>query len=296
MEEPVVALREEGGGQAVRVNVIMEEEMPLPTVMGECDPLRMKLLLVEEWWALEIKEAIEEDPELGNLSDFMYAQLALICENDVADAVRRAYGLQALRQEHDIQETAECGRRAVHRLFRLFPGAMLDFSFSEPDGHYFIAMDAAQFNTGDLTRKGEFSQLVAGLYFMMHTALPDLESVRKGGVGLVECQGLDFTRKRDLKADRSLYEQLWSVYPFTAAIWHYNTGVIFNVMFSLWKKLLPDNIRDRFKAGFVCEGGLNALFLTPNPEEATARTLRQMIATLQRRYDNQTTFALKKNG
>ena len=54
-----------------------EDEQP------EVDVSRITLTEEETRWAKAIKTAIEEDPEVDNLNDFLYAQIALIDKDDI---------------------------------------------------------------------------------------------------------------------------------------------------------------------------------------------------------------------
>lgn len=277
---------------------LMSDEEPLPEKMGKLDPLRMKLLLVEEWWALEIKEAIENNPDIENLSDFQYAQLALICEDDVDDAIRRAIGMQAVREEYGIlemDESSEFGCRTIKKFMDRFPLSFLYFDYSDPDGQYVMGIDASKVNTGDLKTIVDIKLLFAGMYYMAQTCMPDFEAIRKGVIGLIECRNVNFTRRSDLKANQKVYDELWAVYPFTGSIRHYNTNSMFNVMFSLCKKFLPEDLKSRYQAGLVFEGGLDNTFLVPTPEIAAERVLHNMQDSLKRRLENQRSFSLSSN-
>jgi hypothetical protein len=58
----------------IREEVVMEveEEEPIPAAMGPSDPPRRRLTREESQWALDIKYAIENLPEVDNLDDFWY--------------------------------------------------------------------------------------------------------------------------------------------------------------------------------------------------------------------------------
>lgn len=54
-------------------------------------------------WALNIKRVIESHPELDSLSDYAYAQLALIVKDNIQEAVERTQHMQCFREEYDIE-------------------------------------------------------------------------------------------------------------------------------------------------------------------------------------------------
>jgi hypothetical protein len=83
----------------------------LARVLSYGDPGRMKLTQKENENALAIQEMVEGLPDLDNLSDLMYAQLAIICKDRVEDAVNRCYGMQEFRHEYNLVDNLEQGSR-----------------------------------------------------------------------------------------------------------------------------------------------------------------------------------------
>ena len=110
------AINEEDHSEQSDDTLLHALDPPLPTLMGPEDPLRMKLTREEHAWAWDIKDCIEMLDDLDNLCDFWYAQLAIVCQDNVEDAVRRAYGLQYFREEFKIRDTFEQGRHCMHQL------------------------------------------------------------------------------------------------------------------------------------------------------------------------------------
>ena len=107
--------------------------------LGPDDPCRMLLTGEERDAALLIKQLIEADPELDNLNDFQYAQLALMIDLDYQDLdetellpklLDRARKLQVIRQEYSIVETFEHAQQVVHRAVDLYGDHFLSYSYS----------------------------------------------------------------------------------------------------------------------------------------------------------------------
>lgn len=269
-----------------------DDDEGLPDIMGQDDPRRMKLTSEEYLWALDIMRAIKAIPEIDNLSDFFYAQLAIICENDVEDAVNRARALQYFRQEYDVQNTVEDGHRAIHNMVGLMPNFYLSFQFSPADGTYCVIHDDTKVETMTINTPEKITSMCAGSYYVMVLNGPDLESIRKGMLSMAECQGLDYTMRQDFKLILKIYNQLLSVYPFRGRIMHYHTGVVFNVMATMAKKTLPTHLRDQFQTGLIFEERLDKFFLVPTPEAATKRLLESFEKALRRRFANERTFSL----
>lgn len=270
-----------------------DDEESLPDIMGPEDPRRMRLT-DEEWdWAQNIKARVEMTPELDPLTDFMYATFGIICKDKYDDALSRAEDLQKFRQEYDIQDTFEDGYRSLKGLFELFPEQWLSFTFSYEDGTYVAVQDLSKFDARVLTSPAKVRTCLAASYYLIHVVGPDLESVRKGSISLIECAGLNWMmRKQDFKFNQKMHQELFGVYPFRGVARHYNTGVMFNTIAAIVRKFLPVELRNSFQTGFVFEDRLDSVYLIPNAEVATQRMLNRMAETLKKRMDNEKSFSL----
>ena len=267
----------------------------LPSIMSRDDPRRMMLTREEQWNALDIKATIEEGhPEIDNLSDFWYAQLAIVCHDNVDDAVQRAQALQHFRQEYAIADTLSEGYRAIKDLVELFPGAFLSNYFNEEVGIHVLVHDHSKYETSSLKTPEKVRKWFVGLYYMSQSGAPDFESIRKGFLSMVECGHVRYSMKQDFKLMHEMFSQLLSVYPTNASLWHYNTGVVFNLMATMMKKALPRHLRDKFRVGLTTAGGmsLNDIFLVPNSDAAAERVLLGIQATLKKRAENESRFSL----
>lgn len=271
------------------------DEEPLPAIMGQNDPRRMELTKEELDWADAIKDCIEAMPDLDNLSDFMYAQLAIICEDDVTDAIERAFGLQIFREEYKIYDTREDGQRQMRNLLKLFPEQFLSFSFSQNDGTYVIIHDATKMNTTCLTTAEKINDWFAACYYIHTSMSPDLESVRKGCISCVECEGFDWTMKQDFKLMHKMFFELLTCYPFRGQIKHFHTGMIINLIVATFRKILPPHLKDKLLVGLSFDCRLDQAFLVPTAAAANKRMLTKIDEALKRRYDNESTFSLSNN-
>lgn len=267
-----------GDGNAVNYYNDHNDNQGLPELMGPHDPRRMWITRQEQLDALDIKQAIIATPQLDNLSDFRYAQLAIVCKEDVADALHQARSLQAFRQEYKIEESYPDGCSSLSKILELLPKFLLSFTFSIPDGTWASVHDNIKIDTTVFTAVARRRYWFAGAFYTAHAFFPDLESMRKGLIALVECQGMDWTQKQDFRLIRDLFSQLWSMYPFTGILKHYHTGVIFNVMAAMLRKTLPGDMKHRLQTGLVHENRLDSVFLIPTAEVATQRILQTMQA------------------
>ena len=106
-------------------------------------------------------------------------------------------------------------------------------------------------------------------------------------------KGYDWNKKVDFNVLSKLFTQLLSSYPYKGVGKHYHTGMVFNVIASMLRKLLPEPLKSRFHVGCPFEGGrLDQVYLVPTVEMANARLLARLEEALRRRYDNQASFKL----
>lgn len=263
----------------------------LANVLGKDDPNRMKLTQQEHDWTVAIKAAIKAAPELDQVSDFMCAQLAIVCQNDVEDALRRCLGLQEFKKEYKVLNTFHEGYRCFQQVFGLFPEQNLSFSFSEKDGTYVFLHDSGKFEPTVFTNAEMADNWLKAMYYWHLNFCPDFESIRKGVIILVECEGM--TMRRDvLKHYSALFSQLLTYYPINGQVRHYNTSAMMNVLCSILRQILPDHLKDSFEVGLQFEGNMSEAFLVPTVEIANQRMLARMEETLQRRYNNEQSFSL----
>lgn len=256
---------------------------------------RMELSEEEVEWAIAIKNAILGLPDVDNLPDFMYGQLALIDKGDVDYAVQRAYGLQHLREEYDLQDTYEHACRTVKESIATFPGFYLDFSFVERDDCYAFVCDMKGFDIKRLMGNPNGDALyVGGEYYMLHSMCPDFASIRKGTVMLLECDGYDWKRNIDVRLFK-LCSEVMAAYPVGFnKMKHFNSGMFINMLLAVTKSLFPAQFRKGFEVGCKVGGGqtLDQIFLCPDVETCNQKVLADLSATLKMRYTNIKNFSL----
>ena len=101
----------------------------------------MALTGQEIQWVQEIKEAVVASPDLNELSDFEYAQHALVTKGDVEDALRRIQGLKDFREEYQIHDTLEEGMELLHSFSKQHPWFVLDVEYESQYGHFVCVYD-----------------------------------------------------------------------------------------------------------------------------------------------------------
>jgi hypothetical protein len=146
-------------------------------------------------WARAIKTAIEAEPEIDNLLDFWYVQLAVVCRNDVVSAVERARNMQYFKQEYDIRDTMEDAKRTIQNLNNLFEHFVISFSYNGTNKNYVVVIDMTTMDYRALQTDRAWRDYLAGVYYLKQAAFPNFECMCQGITILHECQGFDFYGK-----------------------------------------------------------------------------------------------------
>ncbi|CAB9500307.1 expressed unknown protein [Seminavis robusta] len=265
-------------------------------ILGPFDTGRMELSKQERQWAQTVKEAIEKDSEITNLSDFWYVQLALIEKGpDIDNVLDRARHLQAFRQEYGITETTSSGCFFVHEFIKLFPGFSLSFSFNYATGRYVAAMDLTKFYTAKLfSTPGAVETWLATNYHSQNALNPDFQAIRHGATLALECDGFDWKKNMNLRFFTTLFQEIGSAYPMKwGSVNFFNSGVFINVLMSMVKRISPPEFHENYEFGLVSEAGrLDNIFFIPSMEAANERILMRITLALQRRYANEASFSL----
>ena len=262
-------------------------------LQGPLDPSRMELTAQERQWALDVKEAVEGLPDLDNVTDFMYAQIALVTQGDLEKAVERAYILQGFREEFDFRDNFEQGKVALDRFVRRHPGYILHFFF---DGQrYLVVHDVTKFDITCVNSHEEAKQMLCGAFYTFHAIHPDLEAVRKGSLYIMECEGYLWKAPKmvNFRIFRMGFQDIMAVYPLNLYKMRFcNTGVLINTLTSMVRKYIPASIHSKFELGYQSEVRLDTICLVPNVEVATDRVVREMNESLKRRYLAEASFRL----
>ncbi|CAB9526523.1 expressed unknown protein [Seminavis robusta] len=266
----------------------------LRRILGPTDPRRMELSKEERDWALDIKDAVQETAELNALTDFQYAQMAIIHQDDIGAALEAAEVLQETRKDYDILETVPDAQKRIETLLQLSPGMNVSFSFSHDDGCYVCVFDYAKLDVQKLNIADNARNSVAGGYYQLQSFSPDLDSVRKGSIWLVECDGYHWIPQRgDLKFSREYWTVLGGVYPFRLQAYKcFHTPVLFNVIKSMIRPWVPKDIYGIIQLGCRSPGRLDSFYMIPTGEAANQRYLKRILEALQRRYENERNFRL----
>ena len=254
---------------------------------------RMRLTQEERDLALNIKEAVAAAKEVGTVSDFMCAQLALIDGDNTQSAVERAYHLQCFREEYGILDTPGHGRRCLQVLFDLMPGLHLCFADDLSMGQSILVFDNAKFDGKQINCEENVRAWLGATYYKCCILCPDFEAIRKGTVVAVECEGYNWKMDADFKSLKRMWTEIVTVYPATIQkLKFFNNGATMTVVVSMLRPFLPRHLRSKVEVGCQFHTRLDEAYLTPNMDEANMKMLSRMENALARRYENEKTFRL----
>ena len=263
----------------------------LPFPLQLHDPSRMKLSKQETEWALNIKDTIEGFPDIDNLSDYMYAQLALVEQDNIEAAVERAYKLQLFQKEYGTLDSVADGMRHLRNLVEMFPKYLLSFAF-DGDNTIFVynykGFDRRALNTPEKLRTW-----FVGCYYIAMCVTTDFKEIRDGPMAMAECGGYDWKHHIDLKLYKRFWDELVSGYPIRFQRWKlFHSGVFTNLLYSMMRKCIPDVIVSSIEIGCQMDCSLDEVFLAPTVEAANERLLDRMEKALAKRFGHESSFVL----
>ncbi|CAB9506455.1 expressed unknown protein [Seminavis robusta] len=264
--------------------------VPVPPLL---DPKRMQLTEQEREWALAIREHIQSSAELDNVSDLTCAQLAIVVQHDVDEAIRRVWVMQELKGDLKIQDSLEEARRSFTKMLEYWPGAILSVYFSAEDETFVVVFDNPKFRGYKTHEKMRTTLLI--VHYLCRMLNPDIEATRKGVIFFAECEGYCLhSDMMDVKLWRHVFGDFYGSYPMNfqqIKMFHTPSGI--NLLVALARKALPTHITSKIAVGCQFEGGrLDKFYLTPTPEIAAMKTFNKMIEFLQLRYTNEKEFKL----
>lgn len=156
----------------------------------------MTLTPQQRAWALDIKAAIEADPEIDNLNDFCYVQMAIACKGNVQEALDKAIDMQGFRQEYDIRDNLEDAKKTVWEYTNLFDDSVIiSFTYSNHEQCYIATLDLAAMDHKSLQTDKAWRNNLAGVYYVKQAMVPDFFAMNQGIVIIHECEGFDFFGK-----------------------------------------------------------------------------------------------------
>ena len=158
-----------------------------------------------------------------------------------------------------------------------------------------IAYDYAKLDMTKLSRQENRVTSIGGVYYQWHALCPDFDSIRKGSIWIVECDGHSWVpSSKDLKYSEHFWNDLGSAYPIQVLTYKcFNTPALFHIFKSISRPFIPKETYNKIEMGCRFPERLDTIFCTPTLEAAAERFLTRMLAALERRYENERSFSLE---
>ncbi|CAB9514859.1 expressed unknown protein [Seminavis robusta] len=202
---------------------------------------------------------------------------------------------QALKEEYGILDTIEQARRSIGICAEdYFPGFLLHFGLDEQMETSMIVYDFAKGDKQVFRCRDKVGNCICCGYYVSHAKFSNLQFVRKGNIHIMECSGYDFSLNMfDIQIMKKLTIEVCGSYPSTfLQCFLYHTPLAFNVLASMIRRSLPDNLKSKFNVGYTFSGRLDEFYGLPTPEAASRRAVDNLCEALQVRYENERTFSL----
>jgi hypothetical protein len=262
----------------------------------------MSLTEEEKEWAKEIKAAVALAQDLDQLTDFMYAQFAIVTLKDpndtnLATVLDRIRSIQKHQREYRIPDSYDASCQVVARTVNdMIPGYYQSFDYHSGIGSFVVAMNLTEFDSSSLADPEKFRCWLATPFILNKALQPDFDAIRNGSICLFECGGYHwrnpgmFNRhcaKEVIQGYELDYPIYWRAFRF------FNAGMFLNMLISSVRRALPAKWVEKLEVGYVLENGvLTGLFMVPNVEAANKRLLERMRVFLRIRFDNEASFKL----
>lgn len=302
--------RQQQRAHAMARHYLLNAKISSPPV----DPT-MAMTQQERGWALELKRALHDSErfEATQLSDLEITQHAMAAQGNVVEAMVRIEGLQQFRQEYDIQKPSlEQIMTLVKDFMEQQPGYFLHVDLVTNRNNYSTTQQAVMVSdTGALSQDAAFEAsnsktadenwriCVCGQFLILWAILPTIAAMRQGTLCSVECDGVGW---HNIRADyiQRLFEEMFSYLPVKfQCIQVYNTTVVANLLFSLARPFMGQNMRQSVQLGFQIEKSnpeaprrLSELYLQPTLEAAQQRLLQRIQALVVLRLVKEQQFRL----
>jgi len=274
------------------------------------DPATINTLSqAEREWALQIKAAVEEESSLHNLSDFSYAQLALVVDRgDVANALKRVKGMQVFRKEYAVNDTPAQACQSVRHVMNVHPGSFLNLDICPETGEGILAFDLGAFYPHRITTASpqapnpieNFRQTILCEYYGMAAVNPSLQSIREGIYFLYEGSNFRWTNA-DTTLNQRIFDEMRDFYPTNfKKVMVYNTNSVVTLFWSLIKPFLPTKLWETLELGCQVNGAdhtkpnrtLSELYLQPDTAGAEHYMLERVHRFMVQRTENEKNFRL----
>lgn len=264
----------------------------------------MIVLPEEREWAVVIKRAVLEADHLHPLSDYEYVQYAIISQGDIHDALERISAQQTFKTKYHIDDSVDQGRRYLGWVMNNIPGFVLYLDNHVETNESIIAWECSVFNPKEIMKDDKaWEAYMTFSYYLYSLSQPTFASIRAGIVLLLDCAEVEW-KNVSMEFQQRTHEELRNSYPFKyKRVLAYNTHLIANLGWSLFKKIMSPTMRDSLQLGCRIDlspaldgpealSRLRQLLFQPSQEVAQTNILRRAGDLLAKRVENVSTFKL----
>lgn len=267
-------------------------------------PLDMQLTTEERDFALRIREAIERDPAIDNLTDMTCACFAIAMEGDLEKAIDQVCQMQGFIKEYSILDTLEHGLRHLtdillrdHATGERYLLSIEKTTMPYATGGYTLAVDLPKLDLRNYRTPLQIQNFFTGHFYMSLCVSTDFMAVRAGLTVLAECDGHKLKNHMvDLNFFKRMLRDTAAIFPVKHnQMRFFNTSVLVNTMASMAKSVLPKTVSESFRTGCKCPLGerLDVFYNMPTTEIAEARLRIKLEECLRKRYHNEKHFKLE---
>lgn len=309
---PIVALETALRGNT---NDLLQHLHPVPN--GCLNP-RMKITSNQRNLALMVKEAIESDPEIDNLPDFWYVQLAIVNGDNLEASISQAGHMQYLREEYGIRDTLADAKKILWDYLNSEEKWMLSFCYVPQLDGMIAVIDLTAKDVKDLAKPDGW-KILAGEYYLRQALNPDLVCVSTGVTTIFECQGFDWKKSGGMSNILRFCKEVVGPYPqnvrstlffhtgeqfngsFKQPFFSFLTvgcsipplvGVLANLAHSIVKPFMPEQMKQKCKFGCQFPQGIAKCMLGPDPKGKLELNYARIMTALECRYENERNFKL----
>ncbi|CAB9496300.1 expressed unknown protein [Seminavis robusta] len=284
------------------------------------DPEGMTVSPQEHAWALEIKTAAET-PNSGfrPISDFEYAQYALVTRGRLNEALARIRKIQSFQAQYQVDNTPSQGVSIVEQFRHLQPTALLNLDKHPDTGDSIICFDRSTYfpaitkapSPDHTDPEHNWKIDILFWYYALRTVQPDFHTIRHGVVFLFEAMGLGKDNV-DVSLAKRLHREMWAYYPFEIQRTRiYNANQSVPLLVSALQSLLRPEELQCIETGCTVHGDdddgfhqstdratnsppltLGDIYLQPTVDQSGRYLLARIMELLTLRSQNEESFRL----
>ncbi|CAB9505571.1 expressed unknown protein [Seminavis robusta] len=264
----------------------------------------MMLTQEEQRWALQLKEAVVNRPDLDEENDMWLAQYAIVTEGDISNALKRIARIQAFQKQYGVNNSVEQGLEMLSKLFQLFPGGLLCLDVDPVKNEGLHVMNNGKHNyIAAMESEENWRSCMVGCYYYFLVCQPTLATIRNGHQTMGDFGSFDWDNLK-LEFCYQFNLEMGELYPITfTKFLAFNTGTLANMFWSLVKNVYSKALISKLQLGCRVPLGeedevprsLSDIYLQPSLEETNKRMLVRARQLFTLRARNEANFRLHQS-